>query len=91
MLSKYSFDLILTSETIYRPESYHNLLDIFSHALSLSRNARVLLAAKDYYFGLGGSTQQFSKYATANGWNVRILRHFDEGVPRSILELRRRP
>lgn len=88
-LSKQSFDLILTSETIYRPESYHNLLEIFSHALSLNSDARVLLAAKDYYFGLGGSVQQFSKFATKNGWNVRILRHFDEGVPRSILELKR--
>lgn len=88
-LSKNSFDLILTSETIYRPESYQNLLEIFSHALSLHPDARVLLAAKDYYFGLGGSVQQFSKFASSNGWNVRILRHFDEGVPRSILELKR--
>lgn len=84
-----SFDLILTSETIYRSESYPVLLEIFSHALSTKKDARVLLAAKDYYFGLGGSVQQFSKFATSKGWNVRVLRQFSEGVPRSILEITR--
>lgn len=83
------FDLILTSETIYRSESYQILLNIFSHALSNKKEARVLLAAKDYYFGLGGSVQQFIKFASLKGWKVRILRQFYEGVPRSILELTR--
>lgn len=89
-LPEKTFDLILTSETIYRSESYQILLEIFSHSLSLKAGARVLLAAKDYYFGLGGSIQQFSKYAASNGWNVQILRQFSEGVPRSILELTRK-
>ena len=83
------FDLILSSETIYRSESYQMLLNIFSHALSNKKEARVLLAAKDYYFGLGGSVQQFIKFASLKGWNVNILRQFSEGVPRSILELTR--
>lgn len=88
-LPEKSFDLILTSETIYRSESYQMLLDIFSHALSDKKEARVLLAAKDYYFGLGGSVQQFIKFLSSKGWKVQILRQFSEGVPRSILELKR--
>lgn len=83
------FDLILTSETIYRTESYGILLKIFSHSLKESDGARVLLAAKDYYFGLGGSVNQFINVAKSDGWNVQILKHFSEGVPRSILQLTR--
>jgi protein-histidine N-methyltransferase len=89
-LPKKSFDLILTSETIYRSESYQMLLDIFLDSLSDKEGARVLLAAKDYYFGLGGSVQQFINFASLKGWNIRILRQFSEGIPRSILELKRK-
>lgn len=90
-LSPKSIDLILTSETIYRSESYPWLLDIFSHCLSDSKDSKVLLAAKDYYFGLGGSVREFSNFSIARGWNVTCLRQFDnfEGVPRSILQLSR--
>ena len=88
-LPKKSFDLILTSETIYRTESYEILLKIFSHSLKTAPEARILLAAKDYYFGLGGSVNQFINVAVAKGWNVQVLKHFTEGVPRSILQLKR--
>lgn len=87
-LPRHSFDLILTSETIYRCESYSLLLDIFDRALEPEKG-RVLLAAKDYYFGLGGSVQQFTKRASSLGWRVKLVRQFSEGVPRSILELTR--
>lgn len=83
------FDLILTSETIYRAESYEILLKIFLYSLKESKGARVLLAAKDYYFGLGGSVSQFINVARSKGWNIEILKHFSEGVPRSILQLTR--
>lgn len=86
LLPQHAFDLILTSETIYRTESYPALLEIFRHALKPA-TGRVLLAAKDYYFGLGGSVQQFWKRASSLGWQVKLVRQFSEGVPRSILEL----
>jgi protein-histidine N-methyltransferase len=80
----------LSSETIYRPESYEILLKIFSHSLKLSSpDSRVLLAAKDYYFGLGGSINQFINFSKLNGWNVQILKNFSEGVPRSIIQLKK--
>lgn len=88
-LVPHSFDLILTSETIYRAESYPALLNIFSKALRMSCESSVILAAKDYYFGLGGSVKQFSIFAQDNGWSVQTLRHFVEGVPRSIIKLTR--
>ena len=85
-----SFNLILTSETIYREESYQPLLDIFTYALSHEPEARVLLAAKDYYFGLGGSVEQFCKFVRLQGgWDIKILRKFCEGVPRSIISMSR--
>lgn len=86
-LNAKSFDLILTSETIYRAESYPILMKTFQHALS-EDGGRVLLAAKDYYFGLGGSVQEFIKYVKhLGGWRIKIVETFSEGVPRSILEL----
>ena len=88
-LPEKSFDLILTSETIYRVESYEILLEVFSHSLKSTSEARVLLAAKDYYFGLGGSVSQFTNLAKSKGWSVKVLNYFSEGVPRSILELKR--
>jgi predicted nicotinamide N-methyase len=44
-----SYDLILTSETIYNTSHYSSLINIFDFCLSL--NGIVLLAAKVNYFG----------------------------------------
>ncbi len=85
LLPASSFDLILTSETIYRVSNYRVLLGVFAHALT--PKGRVLVAAKDYYFGLGGSVEEFSSVARSCGWLVRRVWTHDEGVPRSILEL----
>lgn len=85
-----SCSLILTSETIYRPENYHFLLNIFKHSLSNRPLSCVLVAAKDYYFGLGGSVEEFSSVARSDGWVVERIWSHSEGVPRSILKLTRR-
>jgi hypothetical protein len=83
-----STDLILTSETIYRSACYAALLAVFEAALS--GQGRVLVAAKDYYFGLGGGVGEFAAFAEGAGWAVkRVWGRVADGVPRSILELRR--
>lgn len=53
------YDLILTSETIYNPGNYDKLAKFFVH--HLSPEGYVLLGAKGYYFGVGGSVIEFRK------------------------------
>ena len=60
-----SFDIILSSECIYRED----LFPSFSHILvsSLASPAgRALVAGKRYYFGCGGGTIEFCEYLTCH-------------------------
>ncbi|XP_076045473.1 histidine protein methyltransferase 1 homolog isoform X2 [Oratosquilla oratoria] len=83
---KFKFDLILTSETIYNPDSYGKLLKIFKK--TLKSDAKVFLAAKSYYFGVGGGTYQFKKLIEEDGvFDVKSICTNDDGVRREILEL----
>lgn len=58
--------LILTSETIYQPENLpivaETLLDLFK--AQQYQRIRSLVAAKDIYFGVGGSVVDFENYLT---------------------------
>ena len=90
---KERFDLILTSETIYNTSHYSHLLEIFDYALT--RNGRILLAAKVNYFGVGGGLRQFeAALSDANKkhpkWAFRTVKIIDENVKREILEIRRK-
>jgi SAM-dependent methyltransferase len=87
LLPVQGYDLILASETIYRPESYAVMTAIIKHALAPQGTA--LIAAKDYYFGLGGSVDQFTRHISTaqTGLDVALARHFDDGVARSILRI----
>lgn len=82
------YDIILTSETIYNPKNQHKLLDcLFT---KLKKDGMVLLAAKTYYFGVGGDIEDFKKlieddkrFSCAKLWSST------NGVKREILELRK--
>lgn len=52
------FDYILTSETIYNVQSYEKIINVLKTKLKL--NGICYLAAKQNYFGVGGSLAQFS-------------------------------
>lgn len=52
-------DLILTSETIYSVDSLPVVLDMLLHFLTDKANYLSLIAAKEYYFGVGGSIIEF--------------------------------
>jgi len=52
-----SFDLILTSETIYNQSNYASLHAILDRALK--QDGKILMAAKRYYFGLSASLSDF--------------------------------
>lgn len=53
------YDVILTSETIYNESNYEKILKLFVDKLNNSGVAYV--AAKTYYFGVGGGTRQFEQ------------------------------
>lgn len=54
------FDYILSSETIYNKENYQKLYEVLKELMKETGTAFV--AAKSYYFGVGGSTLEFRKF-----------------------------
>ncbi|CAD7000070.1 histidine protein methyltransferase 1 homolog [Ceratitis capitata] len=83
----YKFDYILTSETIYNPKNQQKLLDTFYS--KLSTNGVVLVAAKTYYFGVGGGMRQFEQLINIDKrFQYKVLWTSTDGVGREILELK---
>ncbi|CAH1396750.1 unnamed protein product [Nezara viridula] len=81
------YDVILTSETIYQPKAYLKLHELFKNCLK--PNGIIILAAKSYYFGVGGSLGEFLSFIE----NEKIFTHknvwySNEGIKREIVELR---
>ncbi|KAG8764620.1 hypothetical protein FRC12_007997 [Ceratobasidium sp. 428] len=82
-----SYDLVLTSETIYQPTSLGSLVRLLRDAVGTGDHTICLVAAKLVYFGVGGGIKEFQrslaiddiKGTTENVWD------FVEGVGRSIL------
>lgn len=77
--------LVITSETIYQPENLplisETLIDI--HEKFLNQN-HILVAAKDIYFGVGGSILDFQKYL--NDRNIKFVTFkVNSGLKRSIV------
>lgn len=57
--SQFSPDLILSSETIYSPESIPVFLETMIALMRDREKSLALVAAKQYYFGVGGSVREF--------------------------------
>lgn len=55
-------DLLLTSETIYALDILAVVADLIIETLQASKGSRALVAAKHYYFGVGGSVLEFLSY-----------------------------
>lgn len=80
------YDLILTSETIYNPDSYGSLHQTFLRLLD--ENGRVLLASKAHYFGVGGGIHLFQKFVEEkNVFETKTLEIIDEGLKRFLIEM----
>ncbi|PSN42083.1 hypothetical protein C0J52_13015 [Blattella germanica] len=80
------YDYILTSETIYNSDNHIKLLNVFKHCLNV--DGTVLLAAKTYYFGVGGGTRQFESLLAEDGTMRSIVSwKCPEGVQREILRI----
>lgn len=80
------YDFILTSETIYNPQNQQKLLKCFCD--KLKPDGRVFVAAKTYYFGVGGGLRQFEDLIRKDGkFHFKSLWLSNEGVNREIIEL----
>ncbi|XP_017785209.1 PREDICTED: histidine protein methyltransferase 1 homolog [Nicrophorus vespilloides] len=81
------FDYIFSSETIYNCQNYDKLLSVFERMLK--RKTGVLyLAAKTYYFGVGGGTRQFEKAMDKAGcFKYETCWKCPNGVQREILKI----
>lgn len=81
------FDYILTSETIYNPQNYQKLMNLFK--CKLKSNGIVFLAAKSVYFGVGGSVAQFIDAVDKDGtFTAKIIHSIKDNVFRDILEIK---
>jgi len=84
-----SYDLILTADTIYAPATMPRLLSLLTHCLSPTGVA--LVAAKSFYFGVGGGTEEFRGAVRAGGvLQARTVDRQQDGASnvREILELK---
>ncbi|KAM7354465.1 histidine protein methyltransferase 1 homolog [Cochliomyia hominivorax] len=80
------FDIILTSETIYNPQNHQKLLNCIYD--KLKPNGVALVAAKIYYFGVGGGLRQFEQLIEKDKrFKCKVIWSSTDGVNREILEL----
>ncbi|KAJ3571275.1 hypothetical protein NP233_g3854 [Leucocoprinus birnbaumii] len=92
------FDLVLTSETIYRIDSLPSLVDTMRLACRGSREAveggverkgECFVAAKVLYFGVGGGVSDFVDFVEKRGIaKTEIVKERKTGVGRVVLSLR---
>lgn len=81
------FDVILTSETIYNPDHYEKLLNVLKS--KLKPDGVVYLAAKIYYFGVGGGLRFFEDVVRKDAvLNSEVVWKCTDGVQREIIKLR---
>lgn len=80
---KQRYDVILTAETIYNPDNYYKLHDIFTSRLA--KGGAVYLAAKSNYFGVGGGTMLFGEFVEEmDKFDKEICENIEAGVPREV-------
>jgi len=85
-VNQHVYDVILSSETIYNPSYYSKLYSLLKE--KMVENGQILLGAKCYYFGVGGSVAQFQDFCLKDGYfSTEILWTSESGVKRQIVRL----
>ncbi|KAL2750805.1 histidine protein methyltransferase 1 isoform X1 [Vespula maculifrons] len=80
------YDFIFTSETIYNTENHKKLYEVFKKKLKL--NGIGLIAAKTYYFGVGGGMRQFEAIVKEDKmFDAEVVWRNSKGLQREILKL----
>lgn len=84
-----SVDVILSSDSLYDVDAYEGLCSFIAHALR--DDGACYVAAKSYYFGVGGSTHAFSKYCERFSLRAKNVTTFSDGQSnvREILVVQR--
>jgi 16S rRNA G966 N2-methylase RsmD len=85
------FQVILSSEILYRPEHYHTLCLIFL-ALLAPPNGFALIGTKRFYFGEGlrGGTAVFCSTAQSHGLTVKVVHSvIGDGLARDVIKVTR--
>ncbi|QDZ23388.1 methyltransferase [Chloropicon primus] len=93
LLGKQCYDLVLAAETIYEPKSIPSLLDLLSSCVK-PKTGVVLVAAKVYYFGVGGGVAPFEQAVKEQGlFDLDHVFRVDDGASnmREILMLKTKP
>ncbi len=92
LLLEEEFDLILSSDTIYNVEDAKKLAKVIHHCLKRKsdENAIALVAAKRYYFGVGGSTATFMKLCDDAALTCDVVKEIMDGASnvREIIRVR---
>ncbi|KAK6338223.1 hypothetical protein TWF730_002296 [Orbilia blumenaviensis] len=72
------YSLLLASETIYSPSSIPAFIDMIEH--TLANTGKGYIAAKDVYFGVGGSVKDFVDLIETKSWKWEVVREEKRGV-----------
>lgn len=84
-----SFKLIITSETIYAPETLPIISELVIELIQQNKGSMALVAAKDIYFGVGGSLVEFQNYLEErqqHGVKIEFeVQKVNAGLKRSIV------
>ncbi|XP_050351199.1 histidine protein methyltransferase 1 homolog [Nymphalis io] len=81
------FDIILTSETLYNLKNYDKLIALFQHRIN--DEGIIFIAAKTYYFGVGGGTRQFESALKDTCLKSEVLWKTSNGIQREILKIKK--
>lgn len=81
------FDVILTAETIYNPDYYQKLLNLFKNRLATY--GVIYLACKVFYFGCNGNLRDFEKLLETDGsFSYKTVLKVEKDVFREVLEIK---
>lgn len=80
-----TYDLILTSETIYNVKNYPKLIKLFEK--KLKPTGFILLIAKNYYFGVGGSINEFQNILKSSTMKSEVIWTSTDGVKKTLLNI----
>ena len=89
-LAHHSYDVILTSETIYSQDNYEKLHDALKALLEPHKGV-VLVAAKTHYLCAGGSIASWMSYVKKRRYfkiNIAKISDTSQIITRSVLEMR---
>ena len=89
LTSQGRYDLISTADTLYDPDAMRHLHDLLLNVLT--PNGRAIIAAKRFYFGVGGGVSSFVALVNQLGKaKVQVVASFEDGGSniRDVLEFR---